>query len=188
MRVAELDMTNSSHQCPSGLQFSTTSPNRRICRINSAPAACSTAIAYSTVLEYSEVCGRIRAFKTGNPDGFIPYGPQRQVVVTIDDNYVDGVSLTHGHPRQHIWTFAALASGVCSCNVGRKGFVGTDYFCDGNTELWQGCSSCCPFNNPPWFYKQLLQPTTDDIEIRVCRDEVREIEDIQIQAIDLYVQ
>ena len=27
---------------------------------------------------------------------------------TIDSNYVDGVSLTHGsNPRQHIWTFAA---------------------------------------------------------------------------------
>jgi hypothetical protein len=39
-----------------------------------------------------------------------------------------------------------------------------------------------------WFYRQLSQPTTDDIEMRVCRDEDRENEDIQNQAIDLYVQ
>jgi hypothetical protein len=114
---------------------------------------------------------------------------------TIDGNYVDGVSLTHGHPHQHIWTFAARVSESCSCTVGRASppsFVGTDYFCDSNTKLWQGCTasnnSCCSFNNPPWFYRQLSQSTTDDIEMRVCRDEYRGDEDIQIQAIDLYVQ
>jgi hypothetical protein len=129
------------------------------------------------------VCGRIRAFKTGNPDGFIPYGVRLQYnrTVTIADNYVDGVSLTHGRPHQHIWTFAARPSD-CSCNAGRVPFVGLDYFCDGNTEQRQGC------NNRPWFYKQLSNLTTDNIEMRVCRDEDRENEDIQIQVIDLYVQ
>jgi small-conductance mechanosensitive channel len=112
MRVAELDMTNSSHQCPNHLE-ETTSSSRRICRINSSLAACSPAIAYSTVLEYSKVCGRIRAFKTGDPDGFIPYGIREQNP-TIADNYVDGVSLTHSRPRQHIWTFAARPFG-CTC-------------------------------------------------------------------------
>ena len=33
------------------------------------------------------------------------FGPD---ATTIDDAYVDGVSLTHGSPQQHIWTFAAL--------------------------------------------------------------------------------
>ena len=37
--------------------------------------------------------------------------------------------------------------------------------------LWdgEGCggnSTCCEFNNLPWFYKDLPQPTTDDIELR----------------------
>jgi hypothetical protein len=137
------------------------------------------------------VCGRIRAFKRGTPDGY----RFREQNPTIDGSYVDGVSLTRGHPRHHVWTFAARLSGDCSCRVGRvrpPSFVGTDYFCDGNTELWQGCpassNSCCSFNNPPWFYRQLSQPTTDDIEMRVCRDEGRRNEDIQIQAIDLYIQ
>ncbi len=26
---------------------------------------------------------------------------------TIDQAYVDGLSVTHGSPRQHIWSFAA---------------------------------------------------------------------------------
>jgi hypothetical protein len=141
----------------------------------SSSAACFPAIAYSTVLEYSKVCGRIRAFKTGTPDGFTPHGVREQNP-TIDGNYVDGVSLTHGRLRHHVWTFAAGAFGGCSCDLSSArppSFVGTDYFCDGNTELWQGCpassNSCCSFNNPPWFYRQLSQTTTDDIEMRVCR-------------------
>ncbi len=39
---------------------------------------------------------------------------------------------------------------------------------------WTGLSytkQCCRFNFPPWFYKQLPQPTNDDIEMR-CRDDV----------------
>ena len=62
-------------------------------------------------------------------------------------------------------------------------FVGEDYFCDaGNEEfmtgetglqtdpLWDGTDCLC-CDNPPWFYKLLPQSTTDDIEMRVCRDE-----------------
>ena len=109
---------------------------------------------------------------------------------------MDGVSLTHGDPRQHIWTFAAAAdetpTNTCPCldgdlSTGRQppSFVGNDYFCDtGSREtytsrlyvedpLWDGAgcgpqSTCCSFNNPPWFYKQLPRPTTDDIEMRVA--------------------
>ena len=66
-------------------------------------------------------------------------------------------------------------------------FVGNDYFCDTgynsttyprrilytNNPLWdsKGCgsnSTCCQFNNPPWFCKTLSQSTTDDLEVRIC--------------------
>ena len=67
-------------------------------------------------------------------------------------------------------------------------FIGEDYFCDtavtatqrrpttvlyADDPLWdgQGCgptSTCCSFNRPPWFCKQLPQSTTDDLELRVC--------------------
>ena len=68
-------------------------------------------------------------------------------------------------------------------------FIGEDYFCDTavnathrfpsvselytDDPLWdgQGCgptSTCCSFHRPPWFCKQLPQPTTDDLELRVC--------------------
>ena len=59
--------------------------------------------------------------------------------------------------------------------------------------LWDGAgcgplNTCCSFNNPPWFYKELPQPTTDDIEMRVCRNQPANDEDIAIDIIEVYVQ
>ena len=97
MRVAELDKANISHQCPGELVQQTTR-NGRICRMRPNPARCSTDITYSTISEYSKVCGKIRGFQTGTPDSFANSAHAGQ-----EGNYVDGVSLTHigMHPRQH---------------------------------------------------------------------------------------
>ena len=44
--------------------------------------------------------------------------------------------------------------------------------------LWggEGCgrfSTCCEGERKPWFFKNLTQPVTSDIEVRVCTDEAR---------------
>ena len=160
---------------------------------------------------------KVIAYQYGTPDAFAPYYNNR--ALTLDGNYVDGVSITHGHPRRHIWTFAAAADeqladrSRCPCtktDTTYTGvvppFMGNDYFCDTGSHdgwphgrfypddpLWggSGCgttSSCCSFNSPPWFCKQLPQPTTDDIEVRVCTDQTASDEDVTIEAIELYVQ
>ena len=64
--------------------------------------------------------------------------------------------------------------------------VGNDYFCEtGNLGNWRygvyytenpmwdgtGCgpsSTCCEFNNPPWFCKTLPQAASDQVELRIC--------------------
>ena len=87
-------------------------------------------------------------------------------------------------------------------------FVNNDYFCNtgntgpgyntagriypGNDVLWdgEGCGAtndCCQFNNPPWFCTSLQQPTTDDLELRLCMGEVNE-EDALVTFVDIYVQ
>ena len=63
----------------------------------------------------------------------------------------------------------------------------------GDDPLWDGagCGSgneCCSFNTPPWFYKQLPEPTTDNIEMRVCRSEYFTDEDIVIEQAEIYIQ
>ena len=221
MRVAELDMTNSSQPCPGGLSLRNDS-DIRTCEITSG-ASCSSVNFSLPPLQYSRVCGKILAYQVGSTDAFGTHaGPGVRVRnPTIEQNYVDGISLTHGHPRQHIWTFAAALDEVgtfpslnCRCtntNQARRttvppAFVGGDYFCDtgsdgqfrnslfyGDDPLWDGAGCgpqniCCSFNNPPWFYKQLPQPTSDDIEMRVCRDEEVGNENVPIEIIELYVQ
>ena len=62
-----------------------------------------------------------------------------------------------------------------------------------NDPLWDGencssSSSCCSFNNPPYFIKQLSSPTTDDIEARICFNHASSDEDIAVEVVELYVQ
>ena len=213
MRVAELNMTDTSQQCPGGLEEKN---DRHIRRCETMNGDCSSITHSIQNICYSKVCGRITAYQVGTTNAFRRYY-ENTGTTTINSTYVDGVSLTHGSQREHIWTLAAAldrGSGkddnknICPCqnDMAPPQFVGEDYFCDaGNEEfmtgetglqtdpLWDGTDCLC-CDNPPWFYKQLPQPTTDDIEMRVCtaRDappgETENNENIGIQEIEIYVQ
>ena len=214
MRVAHLNMTDSNQRCPEGFRL-ITSP-KRTCR--TPGRKCVPTTFPLNGVKYSRVCGKIIAYQYSKPEAFGPYYNNRRL--TIDNPYVDGVSLTHGRrPRQHIWTFAnakqetGYGSGACPCTRTDRVFVGVvppfigqDYFCDTGSEsparnnyfyrsdpLWDGSgcgrtSRCCAFNNPPWFCKQLPQPTSDDIEMRVCLDQANTDEDIALESVEIYVQ
>ncbi len=86
-------------------------------------------------------------------------------------------------------------------------FLGNDYFCDTgnrgpavnitafytNDPLWDGngcgpISTCCEFNNPPWFHKNLATPTSDDLEIRMCYYEYNDVGSKFISLMEIYVQ
>ena len=111
MEVARINMSNSTNTCPAGLQM-LTSP-KRLCGINSDGPGCSSAVFNVQGIEYSHVCGKIIGYQQRTPDAFHPYKRNQQL--TIDDGYVDGVSLTHGrNPRKHIWTFAAALHEISS--------------------------------------------------------------------------
>ncbi len=146
MRVAELDMTDNNTQCPSTLTQRIDS-NRRTCAINSNSAS-RAPVNYSIdpAIEYSKVCGKIKAYQIGSPDAFCSRSNTR----SIDSNYVDGISLTYGsQPRKHIWTFVGSLDEVdtnprdiCPCtNINQasrasnsSAFVGNDYFCDTGSQ------------------------------------------------------
>ena len=221
-RVANLDMTEPSQQCPDGFRpvTRTTAPLRLCGRPDNNFRGCVSTTFPVHGIEYSHVCGRIIGYQDQTPDAFYA----NFVNLTIDETYVDGVSLTHGQlPRQHIWTFAAslgesyvFTGAICPCTQPSATYIGTipvppyvgnDYFCEtaerGEAEglgifytddpLWngQGCggtSTCCSFNNPPWFCKQLPQPTTDDIELRLCADQEIANEDTPLERVEIYIK
>ena len=207
MRVAELNMTDTSQLCPGEL-VERNEAGIRHCRIPSSECYSVHYPMHMGDVSYSRICGRITAYQVGSTNGFLNYYLYN-LTASIDSNYLTGVSLTQGTPRQHIWTFAAALDKTgnaqsgkhCPCQFNSRvppPFVREDYFCDaGNEEfmtgefvlqidpLWDGTNCLC-CDNPPWFYKQLPQPTTDDIEMRVCKKE--DSENIGITEVEIYVQ
>ena len=211
-RVVYLNMTDPNTNCPSG--WNLTSYSKRSCGgVSTSRLSCDSVFFPVSGGDYTSVCGSIRAYQYHRTDAFEAY--HRGRATTIEGAYVAGVSLTHGSPRQHIWTFAAGNSednptrdDACPCdasiNITIPPFVGGDYFCESGinsgypsyrlyTEdpLWdgQGCSissSCCSFNNPPYFTKQLPSPTSDPIEARLCR--LDSDDDSPVEFMELYVK
>ena len=93
-RVKYLDMTNSGQQCPTGFILHSGTDSNRTCVAQSSNCSSITIDIPST---YSNVCGRVLAYQVGTTNAF-----RSSRNDTIDDVYIDGVSLTHGRPRKHI--------------------------------------------------------------------------------------
>ena len=130
---------------------------------------------FSVPVSYNNVCGRIIGYQFGATDAFCPFQEvcsyrrrhrHSPRAYTINDVYVDGLSLTRGNPKEHIWTFVAATDVggqqypeyVCPCTrtsssgIAIPPFVGSNYFCDtgnhatgwpgtkffGDDPLWDG--------------------------------------------------
>ena len=216
-RVAYLNMSDPTQQCPSSLRLYSANGTRACGRPSSMGIfSCSNlTFASSDSRQYSKVCGQVIGYQIGSTDVF----DSRQT--SIDSIYVDGVSITYGSPRTHIWTYAAgvseqLLAASCPCALGGSSitpkippsFVGNNYYCESgnplntfeNTDvlrytsdpLWDGqqCEGqcCSDGRTPPWFSVTLANPTTDDVEVRICGSNSSENEDSPISLMELYVQ
>ena len=212
-RVAYLDMSDPSQQCPTELRLYNVGGVRACGRQVSSVGSCDSVTFSTNGMSYSRVCGRVIGYQYGSPDALYPdFG-----LVEIDTPYVDGVSITYGSPRQHIWTFIAgwrdtnADNFDCPCNSGStasvQSFIGNDYFCESGNSLtnwesilytddllWDGerCGGvegpCCNAPGIPWFHKVLNSPTTDDIELRVCEDHETSDEDTPVGLYEIYVK
>ena len=85
-------------------------------------AGCKRTVFSTLGLSYSQVCGQLRGYQYGTPEGFKSYYLHGY---SINKPYVDGVSITYGSAlRKHIWTYAngLKLSGNpefnCPCNNG----------------------------------------------------------------------
>jgi len=125
-RIASLNTCDPSQQCPGEWVLRNYNSELMLCgRGNSLSAGCLSTVYSPYRINSSHMYGRVIGYGYGynSPGAIEPaFGSQ-----TIEEDYVDGVSLTHGPPgaRQHIWTFAAgvfetsqrIAS--CPCVGGR---------------------------------------------------------------------
>ena len=135
-------MTLINVACPSGFTL-LTEPVRGCKQAPGQGPVCISAVFSSGGLSYSRVCGRVNGYQKGTTDAFHLSAGLR----TLEQSYVEGVSLTHGAPssRQHIWTFAAALYETtspynpnynCPCTNTEEdwpfevySYVGNNYFC-----------------------------------------------------------
>ena len=205
-RIAYLNMTDPSQQCPFPWREYNAS-NIRVCgRASSSGGDCSSASFSISSDPYTRVCGRVIGYQFASPDAF-----------GSTANNGDGIHITHGEQHHHIWSYVAAVTEnrsrqkqsncPCSTEAGRssRSFVGDNYYCESgnptdtwqhqlysNDPLWDGqqCEgTCCNgTNSPPWFNVQLPAPTTDMIEVSICCDQSTNDEDTPIALLEIYVQ
>ena len=203
-RVAYLNMGDPMQSCPPAWRDGSANGVRVCGRPAGSNFQCHSTIYSTSGHLYSIVCGRVIGYQFGHTDAF------RFVGGIINQPYVDGVSITHGNPRLHIWTLAAGISENdksgrgCPCEGGRSApsFVGDNYYCESgyngtfpsglltSDPLWDGAGcesegSCC--STAPWFTVDLVNPTSDDIEVRICANSDH-TEDTPIHLLELYIQ
>ena len=216
-RVVFLNMTDPSHVCPEGLNLTTYS-RRTCGRAHFAPNTCSSTTFNVGGSQYSRVCGRALAYRfVWNFAfwGYRNYGHgidgryvdglslthgapgSRQHIWTFASGF-----LTRRHP-------SSQPGFQCPCDNNNTRpsppFVGNDYFCESvgensyalvfypNATLWdgqvcEGGGTCCQYNNPPWFTKNLANSTTENIELRLCLLHRPRYADIALEQLELYVQ
>ena len=214
LRTVGFDLTKTGHEgtCPSPW-YKITVNGKDMCRVPSDTSGCSSVTYHLFGAEYNQVRGFIRGYQKGTTDGF---RANHEDDLGIDEAYVDGVSITIGYPRSHVWTYAAgLCSdgnepkGNCPCSVTHgpnpPSFVGENYYCQSgsqwlpdhdtysNQSLWQGTdctnekNNCCANVGLPWFYRNFPSIVYDDIEVRICYNQPYSDEAVLIDQLKLEI-
>jgi len=213
-RIARLDVS-AGETCPLGWYKPS---GYSYCRVpvdkETKPHVCAAALFSTNGMSYNRVCGRVRGYQKGVPGGF---AGAHQHQSSIDTSYLDGVSITRGKPREHIWSYAigATDSGnhpdwncPCASFPGKSAphFVGDHYYCESGSGhsfgpsttytsdvLWDGIgcsqSKCCTDNiMQPWFYRSLSMTSTDDIEVRICGERDYISGGAAVDFLEIYVE
>ena len=210
-RLAYLNMSDTTQNCPSGFRVYQSGGVRACGRPVTSSGSCVSVQFPSNGISYSQVCGRVVGYQYGSTDAV------SETVNNLNSYYIDGVSITRGSPRQHVWSlFAGVwsdytdSNNSCPCAGGTspQSFVGNNYFCESGNRgrnilsalftsdpLWdgQGCYSfevsCCTAPNIPWFYRNYHSTnTTDYLELRVCGDEGTNNDDAPVSMYEIYVK
>ena len=188
-RIANINIS-AGDDCPGEWRKATQS-GVSFCRVASdSSGTCSSANFSTNGISYQRVCGRARGYQKGDTIAF--WGSHPRYNRTIDQNYVDGLSITYSsNPRQHIWTFASgrgerLTNYIwnCPCSTEKDvnvnypiTAVGNNYYCESapwyccyidtyyfNDTLWdgEGCVDNCCDNTTQPWFYRQLNQTTQD--------------------------
>ena len=211
-RMVNINMLDTISTCPTGLrEVFNRSSGQRACGRTVIEGGCSS-VKYRVGQTYTKVCGFARGYQFYTMDGF-NWRPDGGL--TLDEAYVDGLSITQGNPRKHLWTY------VVGCNEGSSGrhknskcprdepsynyqliptYIRNHYYCEAGfavrsqrtaweDPLWDGtgCSlTSHSCDRYGWFYRK-IQPTNDFIELRWCADQAQSDEDFFVDVAEIWV-
>ena len=183
-RLAYLNMRNINEDCPP--EFPKLYEEGDVKACGRIIGGCVSKIFESFDVSYTEVCGLVEGYQFYTTDAL------QANTGNIDSTYIDGISITRGDPRIHIFT---LISGLheqnnypawtCPCNIdidlNVPDFVGDDYYCEsGNSgddwpvvmhaddPLWDGndCpgkeAPCCDLNPLQPYFYKVFPTATSD--------------------------
>ena len=161
---------------------------------------------------YSQVCGIARGYQHGDMEAF-----QLVTGKTRDQTYVDGLSITRGSSRQHLWT---LAVGQSEDIENRQKSVQettilltstmfltlwvTIFTVNQDSLLPHSATGVTAWSDPLWdgagcvadtahscdrhgWFHREIEPTQDDIEVRWCSNQERSNEDVYTDLLDIWV-
>ena len=143
-RIAYIDMSDATQTCPSGFRLYQSGGVRACGRPSSGSASCASVQFPSNGFSYSQICGRVTGYQYATTDALASAWPNHN---NLNSYYVDGISITKGSPREHVWTFASGFTGnillhpdyTCPCGTGSsqttQSFVGNNYFCESGNLL-----------------------------------------------------
>jgi hypothetical protein len=158
IRVAYLDMKDPLQTCPSAwTELNNMTSGVRVCgRPPSSTGICHGTFYSAGGRTFTKVCGRVIGYQVGHPDAFRSFQ-------SINSVYVEGVSITYGSPRAHIWTYAADTSETssdttCPCDTGSSSnpplFVGNNYYCESGNQNRNAPNHFLYADDPLWDGKQ----------------------------------
>ena len=154
-QVAYLDMNDPTEQCPPAWSEYSANGVRACGRQSTEQGSCATTN-YSTSYQYSKVCGRVIGYQFDSPDAFARFGDQ--------GINIDGVNITYGEERQHIWSFVAgISEGLptrsgsnCPCsNVseqisGPQPIIDNNFYCESGNPSNNDVKNLFFINDPLW--------------------------------------
>ena len=159
-RLAYLDMSDSTENCPTGFKLYDSNGVRACGRATSSVGSCQSVQFPSNGIRYSQVCGRVVGYQYASTDAVQYYISTAHN--NINSYYTDGVSITRGSPRKHIWTLmaglidASLNQGAnCPCSQGSvqnttlQSFIGNDYFCESGNPSTDGTWQAILYTQDP---------------------------------------
>ena len=157
---AVLSPLSSTDPCPTSSVTFTRGGTPKVCYKNKNVAYCASVNISTFGLTYQTVCGKVAGYQIGGPTAF----NRSPVPLTVDANYVDGISITCNSSgtatRRHVWTYAIGVSqkatvptanlpSTCPCTGGQQPptFVGSNYYCEsGNTAVTIPAKAAPPAN------------------------------------------